>query len=177
MRLPPDLIRLFLMIRRLMFASKRTRRSTNTSSDVWVVYAGVSNQLMMTLFYCPCSNGASILDPYIFLLCKVSWKEKQLTQFRPIGPFGIQFFFFHLNKWARKRRKKHKGQTRKKSREVATNFLLISQQINIIKEEFFFFSFFFFEKPNNTCINDPPNLRGGDYEIRKRREEGECESG
>ena len=122
MRLPPDLIRLFLMIRRLMFASKRTRRSTNTSSDVWVVYAGLSNQLMMTLFYCPCSNGASILDPYIFLLCKVSWKEKQLTQFRPIGPFGIQIFFFHLNKWARKRRKKYKGQTRKKVEKLPPTF-------------------------------------------------------
>ena len=183
MRIPPDLIRLFLMIRRLMFASKRTRRSTNTSSDVWVVYAGLSNQLMMTLFYCPCSNGASILDPYIFLLCKVSWKEKQLTQFRPIGPFGIQIFFFHLNKWARKRRKKYKGQTRKKSREVATNFLLISQQINIIKEEFFFF---FLRSPTTPASmthpshdnhHNNPNLRGGDYEIRKRREEGECESG
>ena len=79
-----------------------------------------------------------------------------------------------------KKKEEVQGTNKEKSREVATNFLLISQQINIIKEEFFFLRSpttpASMTHPSHDNHHNNPNLRGGDYEIRERREEGECES-
>ena len=56
-----------------------------------------------------------------------------------------------------KKKEEVQGTNKEKSREVATNFLLISQQINIIKEELCKGKITQPKmKPNNTCINDPP---------------------
>ena len=79
-----------------------------------------------------------------------------------------------------KKKEEVQGTNKEKSREVATNFLLLSQQINIIKEEFFFLRSpttpASMTHPSHDNHHNNPNLRGCDYEIRKRTEEGECES-
>ena len=74
-----------------------------------------------------------------FYFVRFRGKKNNSHSLGPLGHLVYNFFFSTWINGHEKEGRSTRDKQGKKSREVATNFLLISQQINIIKEEFFFF--------------------------------------